>query len=111
MSTHRAGPADVGVGEAAQLTAQMRAVAVRGVRVTGPVGEGVMAAVRGDPADHVALEAHRSGHREHDPHGAGGPVPAVGQAAVESDRDAEPRDHIQGEGKHDVSGLDEPSPQ
>jgi hypothetical protein len=34
------------------------------MRVTGPVGEGVVAAVDRDPADHIALEAHRSRDRQ-----------------------------------------------
>jgi hypothetical protein len=33
------------------------------MRVTGPVGEGVVAAVDGDPADDVTLETHRPGDR------------------------------------------------
>ena len=60
-------PAYVGVREAAELPGQAAAVAVGGMRVTGPVGEGVVAAVDGDPADDVALEAHRPRDRERDP--------------------------------------------
>ena len=95
----------------AQLAAQMRAVAVRGVRVAGPVREGVMTAVGGDPADDIALETHRTGHRECDAHGADGPVAAVGETAVEADRDAETGDHIENDGQQDVGGMDEAPPQ
>ncbi len=37
------------------------------MRVTGPVGEGVVTAVDGDPAAHLALEAHRPRDRQHGP--------------------------------------------
>lgn len=104
-------PADVRVHQPAQLAAQMRAVAVRGVRIPRPVGEGVVAAVRGDPADDVTLETHRPGHRERDAHGTDGPVAAVGETTVEADRDAETRDRVEDEGDHDVGGMDEPPPQ
>lgn len=99
------------VQQTAQLAAQMCAVAVRGVGVPRPVGEGVVAAVGGDPADDVALETHRPRHRERDAHGADGPVAAVGEAAVEADGDAEAGDDVEDEGDHDVGGMDEAPPQ
>jgi hypothetical protein len=37
------------------------------MRVTGPIGEGVVAAVDGDPADDLTLEAHRSRYRQRGP--------------------------------------------
>jgi hypothetical protein len=104
-------PADVGVQQPAQLAAQMRAVAVRRVRVAGPIGEGVVAAVGGDPADDVTLETHGAGHRERDAHGPDGPVAAVSETAVEADRDAETRDRVEDEREHDVGGMDETPPQ
>src|SRR5207248_10047284 len=59
-------PAHVGVREAAELPGYAAAVAVGRMRVTGPVGEGVVAAVDGDPADDLTLEAHRPRDRQRD---------------------------------------------
>jgi hypothetical protein len=52
-------PAHLGTRQAAELAADAGAVPVGRMRVTGPVGERVVAAVDGDPADHLALAAHR----------------------------------------------------
>src|SRR5829696_7931620 len=58
-------PAHVGVPEAGQHTAHaLGVVRVRGVRVALLVGEGVVAAMVGDPVDHGALYGHRAEDRE-----------------------------------------------
>ncbi|MDP4511653.1 hypothetical protein Q9G87_57700 [Nonomuraea sp. G32] len=54
-------PAQVGVGKPPKLPAQAGAEPVGRVRIARLVGEGVMAAMDGDPVDDVALKTHRPG--------------------------------------------------
>jgi hypothetical protein len=49
-------PARVGMREPAELPGHAVAVAVGGMRVAGPVGEGMMVAADGHPADHLPFE-------------------------------------------------------
>jgi hypothetical protein len=55
------------------------------VRVTVLVGEGVVAAVVGDPLDHRTLKREAARDRERDTQRAGGLERAVGEVPVESD--------------------------
>ena len=83
---------------------------VRRVRVTRPVGEGMMPPVSGDPADDIALEAHRPGDREHySQHRRRGET-AVREAAVEAERDAEPGEGIQASHQQHVGEPDTVAP-
>ena len=55
------------------------------MRITGPVGEPVVAAVVGHPTDQRALERHRPDQGEHDLEWPFGLEAAVGEQAVEAD--------------------------
>ncbi|MDH6624684.1 hypothetical protein M2271_002488 [Streptomyces sp. LBL] len=65
----------------------------------------------GEPADHVTLQAHRPGHRDHGAQRPYGLVAAVGQAAVEADREAQARDGAERRGEQNIEGLDQAPPQ
>ena len=80
------------------------------VRVALAVGERVVLAVIGDPADDRALDGQRAGDRERDPQRPVRLERAVREVAVEADGDAEPGDHVEDEGEHDV-GPRQPAPQ
>jgi hypothetical protein len=55
------------------------------MRVAWPVGKGVMTTVDGDPADDLALEAHRPRDSQHDPLRRRRREAAVGEQPVEAD--------------------------
>jgi hypothetical protein len=103
-------PARVGVREPAELPSHAGAVAVRGVRVTGPVGEGVVAAVDGDPADDLTLEAHRSRDRKRDPQRRDRGEAAVRQQPVKAHGHPEPGDHVEGHREQDVGQIQAMTP-
>ena len=74
--------------EAGQDPAHALAVAdVGAVRVALFVGVGVVLAVVGDPGDHRSLDRHRAEHREDVLDRLRGLEGAVGEKAVEADRD------------------------
>jgi hypothetical protein len=81
------------------------------VRVTGAVGEGVVAAVDRDPADHVALEAHRPGDRQRDPQPRAGREAAVRNEAMETDDDPQPGDGVEAGCQQHVGEPEAMSPQ
>ena len=92
----------MGVGQAAELAGHAGPVAIGGVRVAGPVGEGVVAAVDGDPADDVALETHRPGDRERDPQRAGRRERTVREQPVEPHADPQAGQHVEGQRQQDI---------
>ena len=98
-------PARVGMREPAELTGQAGAVAVRRMRVTGSVGEGMVTAVDGDPADNLTLEAHRPRDSERGPQRRGRGEAAVRQQPVETHAHAEPGDHVEGRRERDGSEV------
>jgi hypothetical protein len=67
------------------------------MRVPGPVGEGVVTAVDGDPADDLTLEAHRPRDRQRDPQRRDRGEAAVSQQPVEAHRHPQPGDHVEGQ--------------
>ncbi len=81
------------------------------MRVTGLVRVDVVATVMGHPADQRALRRHRTGHPERDPQGSSGPETPVREEAVESKRDAQPRDHIQGATQTEIEPADPVMPE
>ncbi len=64
----------------------------------------------GDPADHAALDGQRAGDREREPQPALGLERAVGEVAVEADRDAEAGDQVEGDRETDVDPAEAPAP-
>ena len=82
-------PANMRMGETAELPGQAGSVPVRRMRVTRPVGKGVMTAVDGDPADDLALEAHRPRDSQRDPQRRRRSEAAVGEQPVEADGHAQ----------------------
>jgi hypothetical protein len=64
------------------------------MRIALTVGEAVVLAMVGDPADHGPLHGHRAEHREAVADRAIGLVRAVREEPVEADRDAESRQRI-----------------
>jgi hypothetical protein len=103
-------PAHVGVGQAAQHPADARPVTVRGVGVTGPVGEGVMPAVSGDPGDDGPFEGHGARYGQRDPQRPGRAEPAVGEVTVISHGHAEPGDRVQHGHQQQVGHTDTVAP-
>ncbi len=88
-------PAHVGVPEAAQDPDHAVAVSdVGAVRVALDVGVRVVLAVVGDPGDHRALHGHRAEGREGVLGRLVGPEGAVGEHAVEADRDPARRGEV-----------------
>jgi hypothetical protein len=100
----------VGVREAAELPGYAAAVAVGGMRVTGPVGEGVVAAVDGDPPDDLPLEAHRPRDRQRDAQRRDRGEAAMSQQTMEAHRDPEPGDHVEGQREQDVGEVQAVAP-
>jgi len=75
------------------------------MRVTGLVGEGVVAAVDGDPADDLTLKAHRSRDRQRDPQRRDRGEAAMSQQAVEAHRHPQPGNHVEGQREQDVGEV------
>jgi hypothetical protein len=104
-------PAHVRVVEAAHGAAPAVAVVdVGAVGVALLVGEGVVLAVVGDPGDHRPLDRRRA----EDPEQAVQPVvgleAAVGEVAVEADRDPEPGQHVHADEEEDVAPVQGAAP-
>jgi hypothetical protein len=72
------------------------------MRVTRPVGERMVAAVDGDPADHLALEAHRPRDRQRHPQRAAPGEGPVGEQPVEPDGHSQPGDHVKPGREQDI---------
>jgi hypothetical protein len=88
-------PADVRVEQAAQRAAQPAGVAhVGAVRIALLVGERMVLAMVGHPGDHRPLDGRRAEDGERDANRPARGERAVGQVAVEADRDAEPAQHV-----------------
>ena len=88
-------PADMRVPEAGDLATQPRIEAcVRRVRIALPVGEAVVLAVVGDPADHRALHGHRAEHGKAVADALVGLVRPVREEPVKADRDPERRQRV-----------------
>src|SRR3954469_20523668 len=101
-------PADVGVQQAAQRTAQADAVVdVRAVRVARPVRERVVLAVVGDPRDHRPLDRRRAEDRETAAHHAAGLEAAVREQAVEADGHAEAGERVDDREDGEVARVQE----
>jgi hypothetical protein len=80
------------------------------MRVTGPVGEGVVAAVDGDPADDLTLEAHRPRDRQHHPQRRDRGEAAMRQQAVKAHRHPEPGDHVESQREQDIGEVQAMAP-
>ena len=87
------------------------AVAPRRVRVAFLVAEGVVPAVVGHPPDHRPLDGGRPGDGERDAHRPLGLERAVGEVAVEPDRDAVAGDRVGDEGDDHVGQADAVAPE
>ena len=104
-------PAEVGVREAAQRAAPAVAVVdVRRVRIARHVGEGVVLAVVGDPGDHRAFDRHRAERGEGRAHPLLRLERPVGEMPVEADRDAQPRQDVEGHEDDDVAPVQQALP-
>jgi hypothetical protein len=80
------------------------------VRIAFAVGEGVVAAVIGDPLDQRTLDGERTGHGEGHPGPGVGLERAVGEVAVEPHRHAEPAHQIEDSGNGNVQPGQSPTP-
>ena len=98
-------PAHVRVGQTAKLPGQAGSVPVRRMRVARPVGERMMTPVDRDPADDVALEAHRPRDGQRDPQRGRRGEAAVGEQAVEADGHPEPREQVERYREQDVGEI------
>ncbi len=104
-------PPEVGVEHSLEQRPEARAVDPRRVRITLGVGEGVVAAVVGDPADHGALDRHASGDRQRNAQGLLGLERPVRQITVETDGDPVAGDRVEHHHQHDVAPVDPAVPQ
>jgi hypothetical protein len=100
----------VGVEQPSQQAAKTASMPVRRVRVAGPVGERMVPPVRCDPADDVALEAHRPGDRQHEPKRRHRSETPMREAAVKASRDAEPGENVQAGHQEHVGQPDPVAP-
>jgi hypothetical protein len=80
------------------------------MRVAGPVGEGVVAAVDGDPADDLALEAHRPRDRQRDAQRRDRGEAAMSQQAVKAHGHPEPGDHVESQREQDIGEVQAVAP-
>jgi len=80
------------------------------VRVAFLVGEGVVAAVVGHPADHVALQGEAAGDRERVAQAAVGLERAVGEVAVEPGGHTEPGQEVEAHREPDIEPGQPPAP-
>jgi hypothetical protein len=80
------------------------------MRVTRPVGEGVVTAVDGDPADDLALEAHRPRDRQRDPQRRDRGEAAMSQQTVKANRHPQPGDEVEGHREQDVGEIQAMAP-
>jgi hypothetical protein len=85
-------------------------VDVRAVGIAGTVGERVVLAVVGDPGDHRTLD--RRGPEDREDRADRGPrlEAAVREQAMEADRHAQPRQHVERHEDHDVAYLEQALP-
>src|SRR5829696_2844381 len=99
-------PAHVRVPEALQRAREPAPVTVRRVRVAVLVGERVVLAVVGDPRDDRALHRHRAEDRPRVLDGPVGGEGAVGEHAVEADRDPQSRGDVHHAQQRQVAPVD-----
>ena len=104
------GPSHVRVPEPARHRGRSGAEQPRGVRVALLVGEGVVAAVIGDPGEDVALQGEAPGDRQGVAQAAVGLERAVGEVAVEPGGHAEPGQEVEPDGEPDIEPAQAPPP-
>ncbi len=88
----------------------MAVVDVGAVRVPLFVGEGVVLAVVGDPGDHRALDRRRAEDRQQAVQPGLRLEAAVGEVAVEADRDPHPGEEVHAEEEEDVAPVQRLAP-
>src|SRR5580692_7605992 len=98
------------MSETTELPGQAGSVPVRRMRVAWPVGKRVMTAMDRDPADDVALEAHRPRDGQHDPQGRRRNEAAVSEQPVEADGHPEPRHQVESYREQDVGEIQAMAP-
>ena len=103
-------PAHVGVDQALDQGRDVLAVAPRRVRVAVAVGELVVLAVVGDPADDRALDREAAGDGQRDLDPAVGLEGLVREEPVEAGGDAEPGDHVHDHGDDDIAPAQPAAP-
>ncbi len=104
-------PADVGERQPPQEGDAVVAVAVGGVGVPGMIAVHVVAPVGGHPAGQGALHGHGAQDGQGDLEGPARSEAAVGEQAVEPDRDPEAGEEVEDQGDDEVREVDGVSPQ